>query len=152
MQLLIDVRTGRHGPVEQWVDAFAALWRGGRSCQDDFMSLFGPQVRLSAPGLKSTTGHAAGAEAFRKTFAVFPDLTATVERWATGADVLFIEMEFSATLGGKPTRWRGVDRFDIRDGVVVARMAFLNPLRVRRALLRRPRGWVQMLAWKHSGL
>lgn len=152
MQLLIDARTGRRGQVEEWVRTFVDLWRGGRERLDDFMSIFGPEIRLSAPGLRSTRGYEAGREAFRKTFDVFPDMTASVERWSADAQTIFIEITFRATIGGRPTQWRGVDRFDIQDGVVVERVAFLNPLHVRRALLRNPTGWRQLVRLKRSGL
>ena len=152
MQLMIDARTGRRGSVADWVDAFTALWHGGRDRLDDFMTLFGPQIKLSAPGLRSTVGHEAGREAFRRTFEVFPDMRASVERWACDGDALFIEMTFSATIGGDRTLWRGVDRFLIREGTVVERVAFLNPLHVRRALLRNPAGWAQLLRLRRSRL
>lgn len=150
MQLLIDSRTGRFGDTDEWVEAFASLWRGGRERLDDFMSLFGPQIRLSAPGLRSTVGHEAGREAFRKTFDVFPDMKASVEGWARNGEVLFIEMVFSATVGREPTRWRGVDRFAIRNGVVIERVAYLDPMKVRKALLRNPAGWSQLLRLRRS--
>jgi hypothetical protein len=148
MKILIDARTGRSGTVEEWVEAFTGLWRGGRERLDDFMTIFGPQIRLSAPGLRPTIGYEAGREAFRRTFDVFPDLRASVERWAANDDTIFIEIVFSATVGGRHLQWRGVDRFLVRDDAVVERVAFLNPLRVRYALLRSPSGWKQLLRLK----
>lgn len=152
MQLLIDARTDRRGPVEEWVRAFTELWRGGRSRLDDFMTLFDPKIKLSAPGLRSTVGAQAGQEAFRKTFEVFPDMVATNEGWACNGESLFIEMVFTATIGGEMTRWRGVDRFRIENGAIVERTAFLNPLIVRHALLRNPKGWRQLVRLRHSGV
>lgn len=145
MQLLIDARTGERGSVQEWVGKFAELWHGGRDRLDDFMRIFAVEIVLSAPGLRTTHGHAAGREAFRRTFEVFPDMKATVGDWACAPRVLFVEIEFAATIGGKSVRWRGVDRFRIEQGAVVERIAFFNPLRVRRALLANPRGWAQML-------
>lgn len=143
--LLIDVRTGQTGSIEDWVAAFAALWRRGATSLDQFMSIFHADIRLVAPGFKPTRGHRDGLAAFRRTFRAMPDLTAEVSRWSTSGDALFVEMTFRATIGRRPITWHNVDRFIIRDGAVVERVAFFNPARVRRALLSSPRGLRQML-------
>src|SRR5690606_33776933 len=119
MDLLMDSRGGSVGSVEGWMEPFAALWRCGRASLEKSTSIFGPGIHLSAPGLRSTTGHAAGREAFRKTFDVFPDMSAAIEGWAEQSNALYIEMTFTATVGGKPMRWRRVDRFRIENGVIV---------------------------------
>jgi hypothetical protein len=152
MLLLIDARTGKQAQVADWVRAFTSLWSGGRDRLDDFMALFGPQIKLSAPGFRSTVGREAGREAFRKTFEIFPDMRASIGRWACDGDALFIEMAFSATIGGKETHWTGVDCFSIQDGMVVERVAFLNPLHLRKAMLRNPAGWAQLIRLRRSGL
>lgn len=152
MLLMIDARSGATGSVDEWMERFGELWRGGRARLDDFMSLFGPGIRLAAPGLAPTVGHAAGREAFRRTFDVFPDMVATIHGWAAGEDVMFAEMTFTATIGGRSVSWRGVDRFRIEDGVVVERLAYFNQLRIRRALLANPRGWMQLARLLASGL
>jgi len=54
-------------------------------------------------------------------------------------------MTFSATLGRRRVEWRNVDRFVLRDGLAVERVAFFDRSRVRRALLSSPRGWRQLL-------
>lgn len=151
MQIVVDTRNGQVGAVADWVARFADIWRGGARNLDDFMSLFDDGVRLAAPGVTPTVGAVAGREAFRRAFAVFPDMTATLEGWAHAGDTLFVEVTFQATIGGRLTPWRGIDRFTIRDGRVVERVAFFNPLRVRRALLRRPAGWRQLLRLRSAG-
>ena len=152
MQILIDARTNRRGSLVEWIEAFTAIWRAGRHRLDDFMSLFDPGIKLSAPGLRSTVGHAAGLDAFRKTFGVFPDMTASIEGWGCNGHSLFVEMGFSATIGGKLVRWQGVDRFRIHNEAIVERTAFLDPLVVRRALLANPTGWRQLMRLRSSGV
>ena len=152
MNVLIDSRSGARGTHAAWVGRFEALWKGGKARLDDFMTLFGEDVTLSAPGLRTTRGHEACRRAFARTFDVLPDLTASVQRWSSGQDALFIEMTFSATIGGRRTAWSGVDRFIFRDGVAIERRAYFNPIKVRRAFLSSPRGWAQLLKRYRSGL
>ncbi|MGI9452149.1 MAG: nuclear transport factor 2 family protein, partial [Geminicoccaceae bacterium] len=84
-------------------------------------------------------------------FRAMPDLRADVQRWSANDDVLFIEMSFFATIGGRVITWRNVDRFLFRNGVAVERTAFFDPARVQRAFLANPRGWFQ-LARLRSGI
>lgn len=154
LSVLIDTVSGERGEIADWVATFGALWSGGRANLDRFMDLFSPDVRLAAPGFRPTTGRDAGLRAFSRTFAALPDLTAELHGWSAsltaGPDgaasgLLFVEMTFTATLGGRLTRWRNVDRFEFRGGVAAERVAFLDPTRVRRALLRNLSGWRQLL-------
>ncbi|MES2937884.1 MAG: nuclear transport factor 2 family protein [Pseudomonadota bacterium] len=152
MSVVVDARNGRRGDYADWVAAFEELWRGGRANVNRFMDIMGPDIRLVAPGLKPTQGKPAATEAFRRTFALLPDLTARVHRWSAGADVVFIEMSFTATVAGRPFTWHNVDRFLFRDGYAVERVAYFNPARLRRAFLGRPAGWLQLLRRARSGL
>lgn len=152
MKVLINSRTGERGDYADWVGRFEELWSGGRSRVGDFMTLFGDEVKLTAPGLRTTYGPHACEQAFVKTFQVMPDLTATVHRWGASDDVLFIEMTFAATVGGKRTEWRNVDRLLFHNGIAFERQAFFNPLKVRRAFLANPRGWRQLLKRIRLGL
>ncbi len=142
--VVINTRTGEQGNYADWVAAFAALWADGRSSLDRFMDLLSADVRLVAPGLKSTRGRTAGLEAFRRTFEVIPDLTATVHRWSSSADVLFVEMTFHGTIGGREVRWGNVDRFVFKDQRAVERVAYFDSRKVRRAMLA-PAAWGQLL-------
>ena len=152
MKVFVDAARGIQGDYADWVAAFSNLWRGGRSNEQRFMDLMGSEIVLSAPGLRPTKGRAAGSEAFRRTFVVLPDLTADVHRWSATGDVLFIEMTFHATIGGRMVHWRNVDRFLFADGYAIERLAYFDPSRLRRAFLRRPSGWLQLLQRATSGL
>jgi hypothetical protein len=152
MSVIINSRTGQRGDYAAWVSAFAELWRSGRSRSLEFMNLLSPDIKLTAPGLRSTHGRAEGEAAFNRTFRVLPDLTAQVERWSATGEVLFIEMTFSATIGGKRVTWRNVDRFLFQAGMAVERVAFFNPGPVRAAFLAGPSGWLQLWRRVRSGL
>lgn len=133
--VVIDTATGRRGGYAEWVAAFEERWSDARANLDRFMDILGPDIVLSAPGLKTTRGRAAGREAFAKTFAALPDITGKVNRWSASGDVLFIEMTFSATIGKGRVDWHDVDRFVFRDGVAVERVAYFDPSPIRRAYL-----------------
>ncbi len=152
MSVIVNTRTGERGEYADFVKAFAARWREGRSSLDNFMDLLGPDIELSAPGLRPTRGHAAAREAFRRTFEVLPDLTARVNDWGANGDALFIEMTFSATIGGRPVTWENVDRFCFRGGMAVRRVAYFDQLRLRRAFMRGPRGWMHLARRIRAGL
>ena len=54
-------------------------------------------------------------------------------------------MVYSATLGKRTTRWYAVDRFLFAGGEAIERVAYFNPAKVRKALLRNPTAWKQLL-------
>lgn len=145
MNVVIHTPTGETGDISVWVARFSEGWAGGSPYTDWLVNLLSPDVHLVAPGLRSTRGREAALSAFRRTFEVLPDLTAQVDRWSASGDALFLEMTFRATIGGKPLAWHAVDRVLFRDGQAVERIAFFNPLKVRRAFLRNPAGWLQLL-------
>lgn len=152
MSVIVNTRTGQTDDYAAWVSTFAELWRGGRSKLRELMNLLSPDIKLTAPGLRSTHGRSEGESAFSRTFEVLPDLTAQVERWSASGEVLFVEMTFSATIGGKCITWRNVDRFLFRDGMAVERVAFFNPGPIRAAFLASPSGWLQLWRRVRSGL
>jgi predicted SnoaL-like aldol condensation-catalyzing enzyme len=152
MTVVLNPSTGEKGSYEDWVALFTELWQGGSTRCGDFMSIMSPDIKLIAPGLKSTRGTKACLQAFQRTFSVLPDLTAEIHRWSANGDTLFIEMTFSASVGGKTVTWSNVDRFIFRDGMAVERVAYFNPTKVRKAFLRSPRGWLQLLQRIRSGL
>jgi hypothetical protein len=152
MNIVINSSTGARGSYADWVEEFTQLWQAGQPRVHDFMSIMSPDIKLIAPGLKPTTGAKACQQAFEKTFEVLPDLTAQVHRWSVSNDALFIEMTFTASIGGRKVSWANVDRFIFRDGMAIERVAYFNPSRVRKAFLRGPRGWLHLIRRIRSGL
>lgn len=145
MRIIVNTTTGQSGDYADWVQAFSDMWRNGHSSASAFTSLMGANVKLTAPGFKTTYGKFSGEEAFRRTFLIFPDLTGRVHRWSANSDTLFIEMTFLATIGGRKIEWENVDRILFRDGFAIERTAYFNPTKLRKAMLRNPRGWHQLL-------
>ena len=134
-RVVINARTGATGDYSDWVGAFAELWSGGRKNLDRFLDVMSPGIRLVAPGFKPTEGWDEGYKAFGRAFEAMPDLTGEVRRWSASGDLLFVEMTFSATVGGRKVEWDNVDRFLFRDGYAVERVAYFDPTAVRKAFL-----------------
>src|SRR5207244_3797363 len=76
------------------------------------LDLLHPDVRLIQPIFPPTLGRAAAeARLFRPLFRFMPDMRLAVVHWSAAGDAVFIEWTATATVGGRPLRWSGVDRF-----------------------------------------
>jgi SnoaL-like domain len=130
------------------VAAFAAGWLDPHPHAWD--DLLAPDVQLEQPLLESGTGIELWQRGLAQVLELLPDLRARVLRWAADGDELFIEVELSATLGGRPYAYRAVDRLTLdAGGRVTHRRSFLDPGPLALTIARRPRAW---LPWWRSGL
>lgn len=130
-----------------FVRRFEQAW--SQSNADALVELLTDDVVLRQPTLPDTVGKAAAHEAFTRVFGAFPDLKATVHRWAAQGDLVFIEFTLSAEFGGRRLSWPAVDRFFLRDGLVAERVNYADGGRLFLEILKRPRGWRRFAA---SGL
>jgi hypothetical protein len=138
--------TGLRGTMADFVDRFRTIWENPQAHLDHFLDFLSPDIHLIAPIVGMTTGREAGYRAFRDAFDVLPDMHGVVHGWSATGECLFIEMDFIATVGGRRTVWRNVDRFTFREGVAIERRAFFDPLPLLAGFARRPSGWIQL--WK----
>jgi ketosteroid isomerase-like protein len=131
--------------AQAWVAAFAEGWRAPASADafaDHFQPWFHPGIRLIQPGVPRLVGERAFRERLAgPLFALIPDLHGQVERAAVGVDCAYIELTLRGTLGGRPVCWRVCDRTTLRNGLVVERESYFDPLPLLRAILTRPRAW-----------
>jgi ketosteroid isomerase-like protein len=129
--------------AQAWVLAFAEGWQAPASAEafaDHFQPWFDPQIRLIQPQLPTLVGHQAFRERFAgPLFALIPDLAGRVERFAIGAECAYVELTLRGTLGGRPISWRVCDRATLREGLVVERESYFDPMPLLRAILTRPR-------------
>ncbi len=137
--------TGRHGTMADFVERFRTIWENPQAHLDHFLDFLSPDIRLVAPIVGRTVGREAGYRAFRDAFDVLPDMHGVVHGWSASGGVLFIEMDFIATIAGRRTVWHNVDRFTFEGGLAVERRAFFDPLPLLAGFARRPSGWVQLL-------
>lgn len=136
---VLNTDTGERGTAEEWVDLFAEVWENPRADLDRLLALLSPDVVLQAPTRPPRSkGRAAARAAFERAFRAMPDLHGEVLGHAAAGEILFIEMIFKATIGGKLICWRNVDRFLFTDGVAVERIAHFDPSPVRRAMTGSP--------------
>lgn len=144
--VVIDHRTGRRGDMGEWVDAFAQVWAAPRQELDRLMALLDRDIVLVAPSTPPrSVGQAAGRKAFERAFRAMPDLRATVRRWSATDEVLFIEMTFHATIGGREVAWDDVDRILFKDGRAIERIAYFDPTPVRKAFTKNLRAMGQLM-------
>ncbi|AKF11233.1 nuclear transport factor 2 family protein [Sandaracinus amylolyticus] len=128
-----------HMAPNEIVDWFTRIWADPPAHGFRFLEPFSPDVELIAPLAGRTRGREAGYAAFRRTFALFPDLRAEVHAWGASEDHVWISMTFHT----RDLSWPSVDVLMLTDGVVTARRAYFDPLRVVAYVLRRP-----ALAWR----
>jgi hypothetical protein len=130
------------------VDAFAAGWRApAPHAWDDLLH---PEVVLEQPLLRDGRGRAVWHDAVARLLTFVPDLTGHVHGWAGDGDILYVDVELTGTVGGRPYSVRAVDRLTLdEDGLITARRSFLDPTTLVTAIATRPSAWP---AWWRSGL
>jgi ketosteroid isomerase-like protein len=127
-----------------FVDRFASAW--AKSDLDALMALLAEDVVLIQPMMPVAVGKTASRKEFSRLFGFIPDLRASVHRWASRDDVVFIEFTLEGTVGGRKVSWSAVDRFRLRDGFAVERVSYFDPLPLGLQLLKRPRAWRRLLS------
>src|SRR5512133_3335898 len=133
------VQVFREGWVQPTFETFLA----------HFLPWMHPDVRGTMPLEPVAVGHDAFREQFRRVFALFPDLRGTVKRATVDGNVLLIDVQLTATLGGEPISWAASDRFTFRGDKVEARTTSFNPLPILLAIVTRPSAWG---VWWRSGV
>jgi hypothetical protein len=136
-------------PASAWVDAFAEGWRapaGPEAFADHFEPWLDPEIRLIQPQTPPIVGHAAFREQFvRPLFALVPDLHGTVEGWASTGDTVYIELRLEGTVGRQRVTMHTCDRVELRDGVAIERVAYIDPTPFIAAIARTPSAWPRFI-------
>ena len=127
---------------DEFIAFFAAGWSIGATDPERFYAHFGSRVTPDAPMIQplAPTGYGLpGIRAlFEPLFKTIPDLRGDVVRAATTRDGVLVELRLHGTLGRKPIEWTVVDRIDLRDGRIVERRTYFDPLPFALKLLSRP--------------
>jgi hypothetical protein len=138
-------------PAHRFVQVFEEGWRN--PSYEPFVAHFLPwmhaDVRGTMPMEPVAVGHDGFRTQFRKVFALLPDLRGAVKRSSVDGAVLTIDLELTATVGGKALSWRTRDRFTFAGEKVKSRTTSFNPLPLLLAILSRPSAWG---VWWRSGI
>lgn len=147
----IDRPLAPDSPAHRFARVFEEGWRAPtyESFLAHFLPWMHPDVRGTMPLEPVAVGLDGFREQFRRVFALFPDLRGAVKNTTVSGEVLEVEVELTATLGGSPIRWRARDRFTFAGEKVRARVTAFNPLPVLLAVVTRPSAWG---AWWRSGV
>ena len=132
----------------EFVERFMRFWAApDPATLDDLMH---EDARLVQPLMPEARSRAAYADAMRRLLAVMPDLHGRTQRWGPTDDGVLIEHTLAGTLGGKALSWDLTDRITLRDGRVVERIAYFDPLPLLLAVLTRPQAWVPFVRLRFS--
>ena len=134
--------------VRAFAEHFATGWRVGGPADrfvEHFAAVTAPDVVLIQPLARTVRGHGGMREVFEPLFAAIPDLHGEVQRWGETADGLLIELTLRGTLDGKPIEWTLCDRIVLREGLMVERRSYFDPLPLLAAGLSRPRAGIRLL-------
>jgi limonene-1,2-epoxide hydrolase len=112
---------------------------------EPFLDYFRPLIHDNAtfvqPMFPDAHGPAEVERMFRKLFSLFPDLRAETQRFAINGDTVFIESECTNNVRGRIIRFPVCDRFAIRDGKLLERQSYSDPLPVVVSVFRHPTMW-----------
>jgi ketosteroid isomerase-like protein len=131
-----------HVSNETFVDRFAAAW-GSRDA-NQLGALLHSDVVLEGPLMPVLRGRAMAVYALGQFLKSIPDLQITIHDSMLQNNVVFIAFSFRGTVGRRRLEWQLVDRIELEDGLVRARVAYFDPRPLTRALALRPATWWQL--------
>lgn len=112
---------------------------------DYFLPLIHNQARFTQPVFPVAVGHDEIERMFRRVFTLLPDLIAVPRHSAARGNVVFVESDCTATLGGQMLAFAACDRFLIEDGFILDRRSHSDPTPLILAALRSPSKWGHLL-------
>ena len=131
-------------PAADFVRRFAEVWADPDP--ERLNGLVHSDVHFIQPLEAPIHGHREAGELWRRLFAIIPDARGELLSWAERDGVVFIELQISGTLGGRPLEWVTLDRIRLEHGRVRQRVAYFDPLPIIGAVARRPgalRDWLR---------
>jgi ketosteroid isomerase-like protein len=132
--------------AENFVGLFEEAWAA--PTVDGLLALLHADITYIQPQLPVVHGREKVGAHWRRIFALGPDLQVEVVDWAVSRDnVLYIEVDCTATVGGRSLTWPAVERCEFDDdGSVRRRILYGDSLPLLGALLR-PRGLLAVAWW-----
>jgi hypothetical protein len=135
-------------PEERYVARWREAWSHGsvEPCLTEHATMIRDERTLYIqPLFDAYTGEQGMRRVFERVFALIPDLRAELDHWVVAEGIAFIEFTLIGTLGGKPIRWRVVDRMELEGERLAGVETYYDPLPFLIALLTRPRAWPRTL-------
>jgi ketosteroid isomerase-like protein len=135
---------------QHWVQLFSEAFAGGSFASVARLhALTHPDYRATQPQTPTAIGPSGLLDLFSRVYALLPDMRGEVQAANVYEDGVYIEVRLTGTLAGRPVSWEACDRFSFRDGLVVGRTTYLDPLSLFTAVATRPSAWRR---WWRSGL
>lgn len=106
-----------------------------------FLPLMAPDVRLLQSIGPPIVGHAGVRRQFTALFDLLDDVRGEVTSWSVEGEVAHVELTIHGRLGARTVALETCDRLVVRDGKLVERRAYLEPLPLLRAIAVTPRSW-----------
>jgi ketosteroid isomerase-like protein len=127
---------------EGFVERFTAAWSSRDAKQ--LGALLHPDVVLDGPLMPALRGRTMAVRALGRFLTIVPDLQITIQDSMLRDNVVFIAFSFTGTIGRRRVEWRLVDRIELADGLVRARVAYFDPRPLTRAMAFQPSVWWQL--------
>src|SRR3546814_5427901 len=118
--------------AQDFVVRLAAIWAAGNS--DAFLTLWHQDCILHTPILEQPLPGRDLPRLHRAQMAATPDLVWQLLDWSWRGDVVIVEWQCSRFVAGRKFSWRGVDKFVVKDGMIVEERVYMDtaPLRAAR--------------------
>jgi len=122
------------------IKSFRAGWE--RPHPHAWDELLADDVELAQPMLCAGRGRELWWDEVSRLLAFLPDFRGEVLSWSGRDEMLFIEVAFTATLGGRPLSFRAIDQLHLRpEGTLLRRESFFDSVPLVLLVLRRPSAW-----------
>lgn len=118
--------------AQDFVVRLAAVWASGNS--DAFLTLWHQDCVLHTPILERPLPGRDLPRLHRAQMAATPDLVWQLLDWSWRGAVVIVEWQCSRFVAGRTFSWRGVDKFVVKDGMIVEERVYMDtaPLRAAR--------------------
>ena len=131
------------GP-DHWVELIASAF--GHGSYDGIVPLaqyVHPEFVGKAPQSPDAIGREGWLDFFAQLYVLAPDLKGQVLRSAAtpAGDGVYVELRLTGTLKGRKLAVDVCDYFTLRDGLVIARVTYFDPLPLLLAIVSRPSAW-----------
>lgn len=132
--------------ADSFSERFEEAWKSPSA--DRLAELFADDVVLFQPHLPPVRGKKAAIAEFNHLFAWLPGTHSVVQRWRESPELAFIEHVLHFPVGGEFIRIPSVDRFKLKEGLAIERVAYFDRVKLISAILRHPSLWPGFIRYR----